>query len=165
MNSLYAPWRTKYVTSEDDKIDGCVFCHVVNTLEEDEQLGVLFRDKDFFVVMNKYPYGPGHIMIIPNVHTANLEDLDPQIFAKISLCTQKGVKMLKEVLNAQGVNIGMNLGKAAGAGIAEHIHLHLLPRWNGDTNFITTIGDTRVYSSDVTELYKKLKNVASNYFR
>jgi diadenosine tetraphosphate (Ap4A) HIT family hydrolase len=83
----------------------------------------------------------------------------------MSLFAQKGVKMLKETLNAHGVNIGMNLGKAGGAGIAEHIHLHLVPRWEGDTNFITTIGDTRVYSSEIEEIYKKLKNVAADYFR
>jgi diadenosine tetraphosphate (Ap4A) HIT family hydrolase len=165
MDRLYAPWRTKYVRTDGEKIEGCVFCHAVDTLDEDEKLGVLHREKDFFVVMNKYPYSPGHIMIIPNEHTSNLEDLDPETFAKISLYTQKAVKMLKEVLNAQGVNIGMNLGKAAGAGIAEHIHLHLVPRWKGDTNFITTIAETRVYSSDITEMYKKLKNVASDYFR
>jgi len=165
MDRLYAPWRTKYVTTDGTKIKGCVFCYAVEHLDKDEELGVLRREKDFFIVMNKYPYSPGHIMIIPNLHTSNLEDLDPEIFAKISLFTQKGVKMLKEVLNAQGVNIGMNLGKAAGAGIAEHIHLHLVPRWKGDTNFITTIADTRVYSSDVKEMYKKLKNVSSDYFR
>ena len=165
MERLYAPWRTKYVTSNEKKIEGCVFCHAVNTLDDDSKLGVLYREKDFFVVMNKYPYSPGHIMIIPNLHTSNLEDLDSQIFADISNCAQKSVKMLKEVLNAQGVNIGMNLGKAAGAGIAEHIHLHLVPRWVGDTNFITTIGDTRIYSSDIDEMYKRLKNVAADYFR
>lgn len=165
MDRLYAPWRTKYVTTDGVKLKGCVFCHAVENVDQDEKLGVLHREKDFFIVMNKYPYSPGHIMIIPNIHISNLEDLDPEVFTKISLFTQKGVKMLKEVLNAQGVNIGMNLGKAAGAGIAEHIHLHLVPRWKGDTNFITTIGETRVYSSDISEMYKKLKNVASDYFR
>jgi len=104
-------------------------------------------------------------MIIPNLHTSNLEDLDPKIFAQMSLYAQKGVKMLKEVLHAQGVNIGMNLGRAGGAGIAEHIHLHLVPRWEGDTNFITTISDTRVYSSQIDELYQKLKNVSADYFK
>jgi len=166
MERLYAPWRTQYVsTDKRKKIEGCVFCHAVNNLDEDEELGVLHREKDFFIVMNKYPYSPGHFMIIPNHHTANLEDLDPQTFADMSQYAQKGVKMLKEVLNAQGVNIGMNLGKAAGAGIAEHIHMHLLPRWKGDTNFITTIGDTRVYGSEMEEIYKKLQNVAPDYFR
>jgi ATP adenylyltransferase len=165
MHRLYAPWRTEYIRTDGEKVKGCVFCHAVDTLDDDENLGILHREDDFFIVMNKYPYSPGHIMIIPNIHIANLEDLDPAVFAKISLYIQKSVQLLKEVLNAQGVNIGMNLGNAAGAGIAEHIHLHLVPRWKGDTNFITTIGEARVYSSDMTELYRKLKNVASNYFR
>ena len=167
MDKLYAPWRTEYIINNSKKIDGCVFCHIVNnsTIEDDEELGVLYRDDKFFIVMNKYPYSPGHFMIIPNLHTSNLEDLDPEVFAKMSIYAQKGVKMLKDLLGAHGINIGMNLGKAGGAGIAEHIHLHLVPRWTGDTNFITTIGDTRVYSSDANKIYKKLKESCANYFR
>ncbi|MEA3290493.1 MAG: HIT domain-containing protein [Campylobacterota bacterium] len=164
MDRLYAPWRTEYITSNGKKIEGCVFCHIVEN-NNDEELGVLYRADDFFIVMNKYPYSPGHFMIIPNKHTANLEDLDPDTFAKMSNMAQKGVKLLKEVLNAQGVNIGMNLGVAGGAGIAPHIHMHLVPRWTGDTNFITTLGDTRVYSADFDKVYKKIKNVAADYFR
>jgi len=167
MNRLYAPWRTQYVTSNNSKIDGCVFCHIVNndTKKDDEELGVLHREKDFFIVMNKYPYSPAHFMIIPNHHTSNLEDLDSEIFARMSIYAQKGVKLLKDVMNATGVNIGMNLGSSAGAGIADHLHLHLVPRWGGDTNFITTIGETRVYSSDMNEIYKKLKAYSADYFR
>jgi len=166
MDRLYAPWRTQYVSEDRSKrIEGCVFCHAANTLDDDENLGVLHREKDFFIIMNKYPYSPGHFMIIPNLHTSNLEDLDPQIFAQMSMFAQKGVKMLKEIMNAQGVNIGMNLGKAGGAGIAEHVHLHLVPRWESDTNFMTSVSDARVYSSDMDEIYKKLKNVSADYFR
>ncbi len=164
MDSLYAPWRTQYVTSTN-KIDGCVFCHIVKTLDDDENLGVLYRDEDFFIVMNRYPYAPGHFMIIPNLHTSNLEDLDEEVFAKMSVFAQKGVKLLKDVLNAHGVNIGMNLGSAGGAGIAEHIHMHLVPRWERDTNFITATADTRVYSTDANEVYKKLKDSCASYFR
>ena len=167
MDRLYAPWRTEYIVNNSKKIEGCVFCHIVNndSKEDDEELGVLHREKDFFIVMNKYPYSPGHFMIIPNIHTANLEDLDSEVFAKMSVCAQKGVKMLKDVFGAKGVNIGMNLGKAGGAGIEDHIHMHLVPRWIGDTNFITTIGDTRIYSSDANKIFRKLKDVSSDYFR
>jgi len=166
MDNLYAPWRTQYVTNTKKEIDGCVFCHIVDSVVEDEEeLGVLYREEDFFIVMNKYPYSPGHFMIIPNLHTSNLEDLDPIIFANMAQYAQKGVKMLKDILGAKGVNFGMNLGKAGGAGIAEHIHLHLVPRWESDTNFITTIGDARVYSSEFEYIYKKLKNASSDYFR
>ena len=164
MDRLYAPWRTDYVSTHKKKIDGCVFCYISTHMDEDEELGVLYRDDDFFIVMNKYPYSPGHFMIIPHFHTDKLEELDPRIWAKISLYAQKGVLLLKDVLKAQGVNIGMNIGQISGAGIAEHIHLHLVPRWMGDTNFITTIGDTRVYSSDFNKIYKSLLKEAPKYF-
>jgi len=164
MDNLYAPWRTSYI-ADNNKIDGCVFCHIVKDLKNDKELGVLHREDEFFIVMNKYPYTPGHFMIIPNLHTGNLEDLDPKVFAKISNFAQKGVKMLKEVLNAQGVNIGMNLGVAGGAGIAPHIHMHLLPRWVGDTNFITTIANTRIYGTDFDTIYEKLRVASADYFR
>ena len=165
MDRLYAPWRTQYVSAQAPKLKGCVFCNIVKLIDQDENLGVLHREDDFFIVMNKYPYSPGHFMIIPNFHTSNLEDLDPVVFAKIANYAQKGVKLLKDILNADGVNIGMNLGKAGGAGIEQHIHMHLVPRWGGDTNFITTIGDTRVYSSNMEDIYVKLKQNCADYFR
>ena len=165
MERLYAPWRTDYVSTHKKKIEGCVFCYISTHKQEDKELGVLYRDDDFFIVMNKYPYSPGHFMIIPNFHTDKLEELDPNIWKKMSLFAQKGVALLKDVLNAQGVNIGMNIGQISGAGIAEHIHLHLVPRWMGDTNFITTIGDTRVYSSDFERIYQRLLKEAPKYFK
>ena len=164
MERLYAPWRANYVTSKKDKIGGCVFCHIAKNIDKDKELGVLHREDDFFVVMNKYPYTPAHFMIIPNHHTENLEDLDSNTWTRMNLFAQKGVSLLKDVVNAQGVNIGMNLGQVGGAGIAEHIHLHLVPRWMGDTNFITTIGDTRIYSTEFDKIYKRLKEEAPKYF-
>lgn len=163
MDRLYAPWRTEYLTSE--KIEGCVFCYIVNNPKKDKELHVLYRDKDCFIVMNKYPYAPGHFMIIPNFHTDKLEELNPDVWLKMSLLAQKGVALLKDVLGAKGVNLGMNLGASAGAGIAEHIHLHLVPRWQKDTNFITTISDTRVYGSDFENIYKKLLVKSEEYFK
>lgn len=162
MDRLYAPWRFEYVTEE--KIEGCVFCHIYKNKEKDEKLGVVFRDKNCYVVMNKYPYSPGHMMIIPNIHTDKIEELEDEVWLEISIRVKQAVKMLKETLNAEGVNIGMNLSKAAGAGIAEHVHYHVLPRWVGDTNFITTIGNTRVYPVDFEKIYQKLKENASKYF-
>lgn len=164
MERLYAPWRTEYVSQNSEKIEGCVFCHIINHSSKDEELGVLWREEEFFIVMNKYPYSPGHFMIIPNFHTDKLEELNPEIWQKMTLFAQKGVKLLKDVLSAKGVNIGMNLGAVGGAGIAEHIHLHLVPRWSGDTNFITTIADTRVYSTDFMKIYKRLKEKSNKYF-
>lgn len=160
-NILYAPWRNDYIAGE--KIDGCVFCHISTHAEDDESLHVLYRDEHCFVVMNRYPYTPGHFMIIPHCHTDALEALSPAVWLHMSTLAQKGVRMLKEGFGAHGVNIGMNLGKAGGAGIAEHIHLHLVPRWERDTNFITAIAHTRVYSMDFEKIYDRLKQESKNY--
>lgn len=154
-NILYAPWRNDYVSGE--KCEGCVFCYISTHTEDDEALHVLYRDEHCFIVMNRYPYTPGHFMIIPHQHTDALEALEAKTWLHISALAQCGVKLLKEGFGAHGVNIGMNLGKAGGAGIAEHIHLHLVPRWERDTNFITSIAQTRVYSSDFEKIYHQLK--------
>ncbi len=160
---LYAPWRSEYVTQK--KVEGCVFCHAIKEKGKDEELGVLFRGKHSLVIMNRYPYTPGHFMVIPYTHIDNLENLDKESWLEISEFTQAGVRLLKDVLKAQGVNIGMNLGVSAGAGIAEHIHMHLVPRWERDTNFITSIAHTRVYSTDFFKIYQKLRENAPNYFK
>jgi diadenosine tetraphosphate (Ap4A) HIT family hydrolase len=158
---LYAPWRTQYVSGE--KTSGCAFCTISQTPQEDEKNHLLLRTQHCFVVMNAYPYTPGHFMIIPHHHTDALESLDPEVWLHITALAQKGVKMLKESFGAHGVNIGMNLGKAGGAGIAEHIHLHLVPRWERDTNFITSVAQTRVYSTDFEIIYQKLKDAVPSY--
>lgn len=158
---LYAPWRDEYVAGK--KLDECVFCHISKNSNEDEELRVLYRDEYCFMVMNLYPYTPGHFMIIPHTHTDKLEELDSEVWLHMSALAQKGVRLLKEGLGAHGVNIGMNLGKAGGAGIAEHIHMHLVPRWERDTNFITSIAQTRVYSTDFERIYKKIKSLVPKY--
>ncbi|MDH5465205.1 MAG: HIT domain-containing protein [Thiovulaceae bacterium] len=159
---LYAPWRNDYVTGE--KIEGCVFCHISQAKEEGRKLHLLYRDEHCFIVMNKYPYTPGHFMIIPHMHTDALEELDPKSWLHMSGLAQKGVALLKEHMGAKGVNIGMNLGMAAGAGIAEHIHMHLVPRWERDTNFITSIAQTRVYSTDFEKIYNSILEAVPKYF-
>lgn len=161
MEHLYSPWRYDYVS--DDKIEDCVFCHITKNID-DEKLQVLFKDEYCFVVMNKFPYSPGHMMVIPHFHTSNIEELQDEVWIKMSLRVRQGVKLLKEVMPCEGVNIGMNLGKAAGAGIEQHVHYHMLPRWLGDTNFISSIGGTRVYPADFTLIFEKLKNNATKYF-
>jgi diadenosine tetraphosphate (Ap4A) HIT family hydrolase len=162
MEQLYAPWRDEYVAGQ--KIDGCVFCHISKTKDKDCEHHILYRDEICFIVMNKYPYTPGHFMIIPHIHTDKLEDLPLDHWLHITKLTQKGVKLLKEGLKAYGVNIGMNLGECGGAGIAEHIHLHLVPRFPRDTNFITAIGDTRIYSTDFEKIYKRILELSKEYF-
>lgn len=159
---LYAPWRDEYIN--DKRIEGCTFCHISKASDK-EALHVLYTDEHCFIVMNKYPYTPGHFMIIPHFHTDALEALDPKVWLHMSALAQQGVRLLKEAFGAQAVNIGMNLGAAAGAGIAEHIHMHLVPRWSRDTNFITSIGETRVYSTDFEKIYHKLLKAAPDYFK
>jgi diadenosine tetraphosphate (Ap4A) HIT family hydrolase len=158
---LYAPWRDEYVSEK--KIDGCVFCHISTHPQNDEELHVLYRDEFCFIVMNRYPYTPGHFMIIPHKHTDKLEDLEPEVWLRMSELAQKSVRMLKEGFKAHGVNIGMNLGRAGGAGIAEHIHMHLVPRWERDTNFMTSVSNNRVHSSDFIKIYKRLKDLIPTY--
>ncbi len=161
MEHLYAPWRYSYVS--DEKIKDCVFCHILKN-KEDKKYQVLFSDEYCFIVMNKYPYSPGHFMVVPNFHTSNIEDLDDEIWQRVSKRVKQAVKLLKDVMPCEGVNIGMNLGKAAGAGIEQHVHYHLVPRWIGDTNFITTIGQARVYPASFEEIFSKLKNNSEKYF-
>ena len=157
MQHLCAPWRSEYFSA---KKDSCVFCDVINS-DDDNKNGVLFRAKHCFGIMNLYPYSPGHFMIIPNQHTDKIEELDEQTWFEMSKFVRLGVEILKKELYANGVNIGMNLGKAAGAGIAEHVHYHLVPRWSGDTNFITTISDVRVNGTPFHPLFEKLKKAFS----
>jgi diadenosine tetraphosphate (Ap4A) HIT family hydrolase len=164
MDTLYAPWRTEYVTDNCKKVE-CVFCDITSNSQYDKEYHVLFRDEDLFIVMNKYPYSPGHFMIIPHMHTNKVEELDEKIWLKMNVLARKCVKLLKDKLNAHGVNIGINLGECAGAGIAEHMHLHLVPRWPRDTNFMTTITDTRVYSSDFENIYQLLKDNIEDYIK
>jgi len=158
---LYAPWREEYFANKN--IEGCVFCHISTHENDDNDLHVLYRDEHCFIVMNKYPYTPGHFMIIPHTHTDKLEELDSEIWLHMSMLAQKAVRLLKEGFNAQGVNIGMNLGRAGGAGIAEHIHMHLVPRWERDTNFMTSIAQTRVFSNDFDRIYKEIKSLIPKY--
>jgi ATP adenylyltransferase len=151
MDILTAHGRMEFITSE--KPEGCVFCR---DSIRDENL-TLYDDGCVSIMMNKYPYNTGHILIVPNRHIANLEEVTAEERVKIFEELAVAVKILKKVLNPEGFNIGINLGKAGGAGIADHLHLHIVPRWNGDTNFMTCVGDTRVSPEDVNVTCQKLK--------
>ncbi|MCZ6106020.1 HIT family protein [Campylobacter ureolyticus] len=151
---LCAPWRSEYFSHKKSE---CVFCDIVNSRENDKKNGVIFRAKHCFGVMNLYPYSPGAFMVIPYKHIDNIENLDDEIWTEMSKFVKKGVEVLKKYIGASGVNIGMNLGSAAGAGIAQHVHYHLVPRWSGDTNFITTIGCVRVNGVPFSDIYEKIK--------
>ncbi|MDQ1340091.1 MAG: adenylyltransferase [Campylobacterota bacterium] len=162
MEYLYAPWRDEYVTG---KRGDCVFCDISKNSENDTKNHVLFRDEVCFVVMNRYPYTPGHFMVIPHKHIDKLEYLTKEEWQHISTQVQNGSRLLREVFKTRAMNIGMNIGVEAGAGIAEHLHYHIVPRWERDTNFITTIGGSRVYSVDFDAIYKKLLAVSGDFFK
>jgi len=153
---LWAPWRIAYFT--EPRPDECVFCTLPADVESPpEETLILARFDTTYVVMNKYPYNAGHLMVIPYQHTDNICELDPAIHAELFRVAAICMDVIREAINAQGFNIGLNLGKAAGAGILEHLHLHVVPRWIGDTNFMPVIMDTKVLSEDLAGTWKRLR--------
>jgi ATP adenylyltransferase len=139
---------------ESPKDDGCVFCELPT--EEPEEALVLKQTPLSFALMNLYPYNPGHVMVAPKRHTASFDTLDAEEMASIDGLLQEVVRVLKEAMNPEGFNIGMNLGRVAGAGIADHLHWHVVPRWNGDNNFMPILGQTRVLPEMIRDTYRKL---------
>lgn len=154
MKHLMAPWRIEYILGP--KPDECVFCLPEGTAEDEERL-VLYRGQHCFVIMNKFPYNNGHIMVCPYRHVMNLEDLDPGESAEMMALLKDCAPILKEHFHCEGLNIGLNQGQAAGAGIREHLHFHLVPRWNGDSSFIAVMDDTRVLPQYLEQTFKALK--------
>jgi ATP adenylyltransferase len=151
MERLWTPWRREYVTSAA-KVPGCVLCGARDGVEGADRL-VVHRGRSNFVVMNLYPYGAGHVMVAPHRHLGRLRDATPDELAM----ARQAEEAFEEVYHPDGINLGMNLGRSAGAGVADHIHLHLVPRWNGDTNFMTVIGETRVIPEDPAEACARLR--------
>ncbi|MGE4546455.1 MAG: HIT domain-containing protein [Desulfurella sp.] len=157
MKILWAPWRMAYILS-DKKPQGCVFCNAYKE-QNDEKNYVLFRSKHCFVIMNIYPYNPGHIMVVPNRHIDHIKLLNEQEGGDIFQVMQRFCSILETAFKPNGINIGMNIGNAAGAGIADHIHFHIVPRWDGDTNFMSTVCDTKVISESLRQTYNKIKEL------
>jgi len=146
MDHLWSPWRLDYVTSEKPA-GGCVFCRAISHDSAGEPVLdplVVFNGSFAFVILNRYPYNNGHVMVVPKRHLASLVDLRSEELQEIAVLTRRSEAVLREAYQLQGINVGINLGKAAGAGIEEHLHVHLVPRWSGDTNFMAVIGETRV---------------------
>ncbi len=161
MEKLYAPWRDDYtqeVTHKKacDLPDSCVFCAQFKE-HNDERYFILARFKHNAILLNKYPYNGGHLLVIPLEHKPELALYDTPIQQELMYLISASSAILKDVMQAQGVNIGINQGKAAGAGIPAHLHVHVLPRWHGDTNFLPTLGDTKQISTDLSQVFLKLK--------
>jgi len=160
---LYAPWRRQYHLSHSHRKEqkGCIFCGIIDSPDRDLENWVLHRDWAGIVVMNLYPYNPGHFMIIPKTHTGEYDQLPAEELCRIGQLSQLGVKLLKK-WGATGINIGWNVGETGGAGIPNHLHLHLVPRFHRDTNMMTTIFKTRVYSADFDQIYWELKKLGKS---
>jgi ATP adenylyltransferase len=154
MKRLWAPWRVTYIREPGPV--GCIFCDKIRHNKDEETL-ILFRGQLNFVVMNAFPYNPGHLMVVPYRHLGKLEDLTPEEMGEHSTLVVRSVKALKAESKAENFNLGMNLGKAAGAGIVDHIHTHVVPRWVGDNNFMPVLAETRVISESIAEIYLRLR--------
>ena len=151
---LWAPWRIEYITA--GKTNGCFFCDYWANPDNDAANLVLMRDDDCFAVMNKYPYNAGHLMIAPAAHVARLADLGDEGLVRIMRLARRAEEVLATEIKPQGFNVGFNIGRPAGAGIEDHLHLHVVPRWQGDTNFMPVLDDTRVVPVALKELWRQL---------
>jgi ATP adenylyltransferase len=154
MDLLWTPWRYAFVSTAHQN-HGCVFCDLQK--EDDARAMIVHRGQHCFIIINAFPYTSGHVMIVPYEHTDQLQKLTPQAAQEMMVLSQRTEGVLREVYHPDGVNLGMNIGKAAGAGIAGHIHMHVLPRWIADSNFITVVGETRVLPESLDITYKRLK--------
>jgi len=153
MDKLWAPWRIKYISALNKK-KGCIFCHAQSGKTEGQ---VVFKTKYSVVMLNIFPYNNGHILIAPRAHIRDIAQLNDAQLLDLMRSLNKAKSLLQKTLKPDGFNIGINLGRAAGAGITAHMHLHIVPRWVGDTNFISTIAGTKVISQSLEELLKRLK--------
>ena len=154
MENLWAPWRMTYILDED-KSGECIFCQACDGKGADDL--VLGVGSKCLVMMNKFPYNNGHLLVAPLRHVASLNDLDETELCNLLSTVNLGVKALKAVMNPEGYNVGLNLGRVAGAGIEEHLHFHIVPRWGGDTNFMTVFGDVRVIPEHIEATCAKLR--------
>ena len=151
---LYAPWRIAYILGK--KIKGCLFCKLIKQKNDKKNL-ILERKKYCFVILNRYPYNNGHLMIVPYKHISKLEQLDDKTLLEMNKAVQEYVVKMQKAMRTDGFNIGINIGKIAGAGIDDHVHMHIVPRWAGDNNFMPVLGGNKVISESFESVYEKLK--------
>jgi ATP adenylyltransferase len=154
MKHIWAPWRIQYIREEKPR--GCILCDKPKE-NKDVQNYILYRGKNNFIMLNSYPYNPGHLMVAPYRHTGNLEDLTAEERSEHFELISRSIRVLKEAFQPGGFNIGANIGKVAGAGIADHFHSHIVPRWQGDTNYVPVLADIRVVPQALADTYKTLQ--------
>jgi len=157
MDRLWTPWRLAYVTAASTSTTACVFCDALTRTAEDAL--IVFRGATCFVILNLYPYNNGHLMVVPERHVGRLAGLEPAEVAEMMRLTRVVEMALQELYQPHGFNMGLNLGKPAGAGVLDHLHMHVVPRWNGDTNFMTVVGDTRVLPEALAHTAERLRPI------
>lgn len=160
MNVIWAPWRMSYILNEH-KPEGCIFC-VGDDRSNDRERLILYVGKKTMVIMNKFPYVNGHILVAPIRHVSDFESLENSEIYALALMVKKSISILKNFFKPDGFNVGINLGKVAGAGVEEHMHYHIVPRWHGDTNFMTVLADVRVIPEHIKQTYDKLLPLFKN---
>lgn len=159
--NLWAPWRIEYIRQlSDERQGGCFLCKYAAEPDNDADHRILWRTATCLTTFNTFPYGPGHLLVAPLAHRANPEDLDEPVLVDLMCQVRDAKRLLDAVCGPHGYNIGMNLGRCAGAGLPGHLHLHVVPRWDGDTNFIPVLTDTRVISQSIGELYRLMQEAA-----
>ena len=160
MKVIWAPWRIRYI--EMPKPKTCFLCDAIKS-KDDRKHYVIYRGSKCFIIMNLFPYNPGHLMIAPYRHVPSIEDLNNDELFDLMVLTKLSLKMLRKAFNPHGFNIGVNIGNVAGAGVEEHVHVHVVPRWSGDTNFMPLLADVKVIPQALEETYRKLKNVLKEF--
>jgi len=158
MNRLWAPWRESYITKLDQKPKKCVFCRILADAPRDREHLIFIRKPHTFAVLNLYPYSNGHCLILPNRHVGDISKLPQPEYIELMELLKETKDLIEEVFSPHGFNVGINLGRVAGAGIPGHVHIHLVPRWKGDHNFMPITAETRVISQSLTVIYKKLSD-------
>ena len=163
MNHLWSPWRMNYIMNHDKDAE-CIFCKVLQQEDGPDNL-VIFRCRESFIILNRYPYTSGHLMVVPYAHSAALEELTASARSEIIELASQAVQVLRIVYKPDGFNLGMNVGEAAGAGVVSHVHLHVVPRWAGDTNFMSSLAQTRILPEGLEDSYRRIRVCWENQFR
>ena len=160
MKRLWSPWRMKFIQSQEANTT-CVFCRVQAQTNDLENL-IVFRGRRAFVILNRYPYTSGHLLVVANAHQPSIEDLDNETRSEMMELATICMRVIRKVYQPEAFNLGANIGEAAGAGIADHVHLHVVPRWGGDTNFMSALAETRVLPEELSETYHRIRAVWTN---
>ena len=157
MQNLWSPWRSQYIKGVEDTSNGCFFCNGIQKNGEfDSDSLIVYRNERCFVILNRFPYNSGHIMVVPKIHSGDLLSIEQETMNEIMATIQLSVKALTKVYNPHAFNIGANIGKVAGAGVPDHIHFHIVPRWNGDVNFMPVLADIKVASESLEDTWHQL---------